>query len=505
MVLDELAHWRTYGITLFRDRGLLVAAKSALKHWYRLAEEEQLYTEQVRALLVYGLNWLRLNRNTEALTAFEKALALIQEHNIQDKILQANVSFDLALAYEQTGDIQKSLEYAEKAWQLTKQNGEMERKAYVTLLLGKLHIDNETWDLAYKYSQEALNTYEQLNEPTGIGKALNNLGLICIEVGQYSQAERLLQKALHIKERRNDLAGAVYTLTELGRLYFKRGDVDDAIRYGRKALETLWDSVAFMDKAEVARLCRLFGSIALVTHDRQGAIGYLQRAITYYAQLNQWREWSAVTKELDEVIRTGVRPSGTRVRIAWREKENLQQLTTLLGLMDTLEGLYPDLRAKTELVTKYALLIADTAGLSEEDRTSLSYAGRLANIGVTLYGNEVEVNDGLPTSGQTQYPYLAEKVLSIVSVSEQCKQAIYHQHEYMDGTGYPAGLRGEDIPLLSRILAIADAYVTHALSAKWKGDVHAGGVQYLQQHMGTRYDPKLVNVFIEMHDMSKGI
>lgn len=499
-MLMELENLRTYSLFLYEERGLSLAAKEALARWYTLAKERGAYDDQIQALLVSGLNWLQMKRADEALDSFEKALAVIEAHGKSSSVTKLHVLFDIALAHDQKGNVDQALLHAEEVWQTLRSTGDSENYPQVALLLGKLYIARECWSKAYHYSRKALTRFDRSNDVNGRSRALNNLGLICVETGDYDQAEVLLNESLQQKQMLND-ARSVYTLTELGRLHYKKGDLAEAVHFSRMALQTLWESVAFMDKAEVARLCRLFGSVAAKTGDRQGAIAYLQRAITYYGQLGQWREWSAVTKEMDELIHTAPGSTINRVNIGWRDKESLRNLTTLLGLMDTLEGLYPELRGKSELVTKYALLLGDACGITETTRRSLSHAARLANIGATFPGVDGEARNTLLLREQPgELPVLAERVLGMVSVSDECRIAVRHQHERYDGSGYPDALRSEAIPLISRILAIVDAYVTRASTGGGELQLHEQAMQHLITHAGTRFDPELVNVFSSMHE-----
>lgn len=500
----ELYHLRKCSLVLYEQRGLPLAAKDVLAQWYALAKECDAYEDQIQALLVSGLNWLQMRQPNQAVLLFEKALELIDRHGTSDNdrgVTRAHALFDLALAHEQTGDIDRALEYALQAWQGTERRANLHADAQMALQLGKIYIARECWSEAYSYNKEALLCFEELGDASGRSRALNNLGLICVETGDYDQAQELLEEALVQKKQSNEPNRSVYTLTELGRLHYKKGDLATAMHFSRMALETLWESVAFMDKAEVARLFRLFGSIAAQTGDRRGAIGYLQRAITYYGQLNQWREWSAVTRELDALIRQRHETTSERVYIEWQDKESLRTLTTLLGLMDTLEGLYPELSGRSELVTKYALLLGDACGLTGQTRVNLSHAARLAHIGLTFPDVDPEARTTLLSTEYRELPLLGERVLSMAPVTEDCRVAVRHQYERYDGSGYPDGLKGKDIPIIARILAIVDAYVSRASSGGPDEYLHEQAMRYVQDHSGTRFDPDLVNIFTQMHEI----
>ena len=77
---------------------------------------------------------------------------------------------------------------------------------------------------------------------------------------------------------------------------------------------------------------------------------------------------------------------------------------------------------------------------------------------------------------------------------------ILHHHERYSGHGYPFGLRGNDIPLGARIVAIADAYdaMTHDRPYK-RAMSHDDAIQELRRHAGTQFDPELVTLFCDLY------
>ncbi len=76
--------------------------------------------------------------------------------------------------------------------------------------------------------------------------------------------------------------------------------------------------------------------------------------------------------------------------------------------------------------------------------------------------------------------------------------AVLHHHERWDGSGYPARKRGEDIPLLGRIMAIADAYSAMVADRPYrKGLSQAQAFEEIRRNAGTQFDPDIVETFIE--------
>ena len=78
-------------------------------------------------------------------------------------------------------------------------------------------------------------------------------------------------------------------------------------------------------------------------------------------------------------------------------------------------------------------------------------------------------------------------------------QEILHHHEHWDGTGYPDGLKGEKIPLLSRIISIVDAYDVMKSRRPYKGSItKAKALKEIKRCAGTQFDPKLVEIFLKI-------
>ena len=78
-------------------------------------------------------------------------------------------------------------------------------------------------------------------------------------------------------------------------------------------------------------------------------------------------------------------------------------------------------------------------------------------------------------------------------------------HEHWDGSGYPQGLKGEDIPLLGRIIAVADTYDAMTTDRAYRKALpHEVAVAELERCSGTQFDPELVEVFLQRHRGAPG-
>jgi HD-GYP domain-containing protein (c-di-GMP phosphodiesterase class II) len=93
------------------------------------------------------------------------------------------------------------------------------------------------------------------------------------------------------------------------------------------------------------------------------------------------------------------------------------------------------------------------------------------------------------------HPGVAAEILNTVATDERTKKAVECHHEYFDGSGYPSGLRGEEIPLWARIVSVADAYVNLTSDRSMApGKTSEQALAELERSSGTKYDGMLVRI-----------
>jgi HD-GYP domain-containing protein (c-di-GMP phosphodiesterase class II) len=96
------------------------------------------------------------------------------------------------------------------------------------------------------------------------------------------------------------------------------------------------------------------------------------------------------------------------------------------------------------------------------------------------------------------HPYNAYEMLEPIEILRPALEIPYFHHEKWDGTGYPRGMKGEQIPLAARIFSLVDVYDAmvsdRPYRKAWSKDA---AVQYLQEESGRHFDPKVVNVFMD--------
>jgi diguanylate cyclase (GGDEF)-like protein len=158
-------------------------------------------------------------------------------------------------------------------------------------------------------------------------------------------------------------------------------------------------------------------------------------------------------------------------------------------------------------VSQYAVSVSELLGLPADRTATIRAAGLLHDIGKIAIPDSVLNKNGPLTDEEWEpvkaHPELGVEILKHVIDLVNCLPAILHHHEHYDGTGYPAGLKGDEIPLEARILAIADAYDAITSIRSYHQQLSPRqALDELRRCAGTQFDPELVKIFcqaIEQH------
>jgi HD-GYP domain-containing protein (c-di-GMP phosphodiesterase class II) len=153
-------------------------------------------------------------------------------------------------------------------------------------------------------------------------------------------------------------------------------------------------------------------------------------------------------------------------------------------------------------VMRYALLLADAIDLDAGGRRELRLCALLHDIGKVIIKESIlskkEALTGREMQAIRMHPSIGSNITNKISPSISDK--ILAHHERYDGTGYPAGLRGDDIPILSRIIAIADALDAMTSRRPYRLPYTLDdAVKELGRHAGTQFDPGLVSAVLRLH------
>jgi diguanylate cyclase (GGDEF)-like protein len=158
-------------------------------------------------------------------------------------------------------------------------------------------------------------------------------------------------------------------------------------------------------------------------------------------------------------------------------------------------------RSHSEDVTGYALFLADALRLSDEERRLLRLAGLLHDIGKIGIPDAI-LRKPAPLTGEEydivkQHVALGDAIVGAVPQLVDVRAGVRHHHERWDGAGYLDGLRGERIPKIARILAVADAYSAMTTTRPYrKAMPPEEALARVAQGAGNQLDPELAMAFV---------
>ncbi len=154
-------------------------------------------------------------------------------------------------------------------------------------------------------------------------------------------------------------------------------------------------------------------------------------------------------------------------------------------------------------VSEYAVAMAEILGLPEDKVATLRAASLLHDIGKVGIPDSILSKEGPLTDKEWEpvkaHPQLGVEILRHIIDLINCLPAILHHHEHYDGKGYPSGLKGNNIPVEGRILAIADAYDAMTSPRPYREQLPPQeALNELKRCAGTQFDPEMVDIFCQI-------
>lgn len=157
-------------------------------------------------------------------------------------------------------------------------------------------------------------------------------------------------------------------------------------------------------------------------------------------------------------------------------------------------------RGHADRVSRIAGSIARELGLSEADIEQIELAGMLHDIGKIGVEDRILLKPARLDLGEQEamqrHPIYGASILEPSKQLRPLVPIVLHHHEHFDGSGYPEGLIGEEIPIGSRILLVADAYEAMTSDRIYRKAIgHERALQQLNKYKGVQFDPKVVRSF----------
>jgi len=184
--------------------------------------------------------------------------------------------------------------------------------------------------------------------------------------------------------------------------------------------------------------------------------------------------------------------------LAMAQRSSFDVLTGLVAAVDTKDHYT---KQHSEDVARYAVFLADRLGLGPDERRSIELAGLLHDVGKIAIPDAILRKPGPLTTDEyaivKQHVWLGDAIVRDLPNVETIRAGVRHHHERWDGGGYLDGLAGEDIPLIARIVSVADAFSAMTTTRPYRKAISVSdALGRLRAAAGSQLDPRLVAEFV---------
>jgi putative nucleotidyltransferase with HDIG domain len=231
------------------------------------------------------------------------------------------------------------------------------------------------------------------------------------------------------------------------------------------------------------------------------AVGSILAVVAYFAG---WAfallALTAIT--MFAVVHVARRARKERESIEARVAETSRDRETVIEVLFGVLGLRDMAMTQSERVANLAAAVAWQMGLREEDVRRVKEAALLHDVGKmgiadTVLAKPGELNEE-EWAAMRRHPEAGYRIMDQISSLRGVAAIIHHHHERFDGQGYPSRLKGDDIPIGSRIFAVVDSYVAMTSDRPYRKKLaHEIAVKEIVRNSLTQFDPEVVAAFLQ--------
>ena len=219
----------------------------------------------------------------------------------------------------------------------------------------------------------------------------------------------------------------------------------------------------------------------------------------------------AVLRRADERLhwaKTGGTVEENARRVRADAVDRVQGFSMLDALVAAVDNKDRYTRRHSEDVMEYSLMIARALGMGEAQQRAVAVSAQLHDVGKIGVPDHVLRKPGRLSDAEfeavRQHPMMGAVMVQAVPGLEETLDAVRHHHERWDGAGYPSGLRGEETPLIARLMAVADAFSAMTTDRPYRqGMDRTVALDILAAGAGTQWDPACVAAFLSAQGHGK--
>lgn len=177
-------------------------------------------------------------------------------------------------------------------------------------------------------------------------------------------------------------------------------------------------------------------------------------------------------------------------------------LGTVKGLAAAIDGKDPYTRGHSERVSRMSLAIAQRLGLADDECEKIRISALLHDVGKIAIDDNILKKPAALTDEEfvimKLHPQKGYKIMSQIRAMKEFLPGMYMHHEMVNGQGYPQGLKGDEIPLMAKIVAVADTFDAMTTDRPYQQAMKfEDAVKRIESFVGTRYDAGVVSAFVQ--------
>lgn len=176
-------------------------------------------------------------------------------------------------------------------------------------------------------------------------------------------------------------------------------------------------------------------------------------------------------------------------------------LGTVKSLAAAIDGKDPYTRGHSERVSRFSVAIAERLGMNNEEVEKIRLSALLHDVGKIGIDDKILKKPAALTDEEyeimKQHPQKGYKIMSQIPAMKDFLPGMYMHHEMIDGRGYPQGLKGDEIPMMARIVAVADTFDAMTTDRPYSRALKLEeALKLIKGYVGTRYDVRVVEALV---------
>jgi putative nucleotidyltransferase with HDIG domain len=404
-----------------------------------------------------------------------------------------------------------------RASRLAQDVGDDRLAAMIDQNVGTLANTTGEFDDALGHYRSALRRFRRLSDDTAAAWVLNNMGMAHVDLAQWSSAERAFDEAFDLADRQHDthMIGTI----ELNRaeLYLKRAMLGDARDCCDRAYE-LFTRVG--SQSGLGESCKFYGVLFREMKRPALAESHLRRAVDLALScedrlLEAEAQNECALIHLDQGDNRTALERLNRAHSLFAELRARAELLDVDGRLDRLEETFikvvrawgESIESKDRYtaghcgrVADYACMLAGALGFDGRDLTWIRMGGFLHDVGKIAVPESILNKTGKLTDDEfavmKNHTTAGDEIVSPLNFPYDIRPIVRSHHERWNGTGYPDGLAGEAIPLVARILCVADVFDALTTTRSYRPALsRQEALRIMDRESGTVLDPSIYPVF----------